>query len=403
MSVEELLRQGREYEAEGNLSGAEQSYREAHERGDADAAMYLGLLLQRRGENRGAIDAFLRAEARGHPEAGSSLGNLLSDNGDIEGAKAAYERSIAAGSTDAVLNLGLALAQAGAFDEALPHLRVADERGDATASWAIGKVLEDRDDLVGAAAAYRRGAEAGNAEAAYGLGSALEKSGDREGARAAFRQAQALGHEGARHILDLIDTEQVGHVPDESATRWCQQYVAACGEALAAANVCLEHANRAVGARNMAAKRPQAEASIQSFTTLAEAEEQQFASTYRTFAEACTAARDAAQQFLATQSDRHEADRFLASSVDEAVLENVATTGVLLGASLGPTPAAFLRGIDEANAFMEDPSHTFVVYSPGGEAEPEERPCPACAKTIKSADVFCRYCGAAAQAQPNVR
>ncbi len=100
-------------------------------------------------------------------------------------------------------------------------------------------------------------ADGGNAHAAYGLGSVLEKLGDRGGARAAFQRAHDLGHEGASKILETMDIEVTAHASAGTAAKWAQLYVAACGEVFAAANACLEVTNRAIGARNLAAKRPQ--------------------------------------------------------------------------------------------------------------------------------------------------
>jgi tetratricopeptide (TPR) repeat protein len=401
MAVEELLRRGGECEAAGDLAGAEQAYREADELHDAEGAILLGQVLRRRGDLPSASDAFQRAEARGHPEAGSCLGNLLADTGDIEGAKAAYERSIAAGSTDAVLNLGLMLAEQGAVDEALVHLRVAEENGEAVASWAIGKLLEDRGDLQGAVPAYRRGADGGNAQAAYGLGMVLEKLGDHEGARAAFQRAHDLGHEGASKILETMDIEVTAHVSAETAARWAQLYVAACGEVLAAANACLEVTNDAVGARNMAAKRPQHEISIDTFTKRAEQAEREFVPLYGSFEAACGSARDAAAQLLGAQSDPILSEVLLASTVEEQVLDNVATVKGLLGATFGPSPAAFLQGIEQANGLMQNPPDEGNIYRPPVAAQSDERTCPWCAETIKAAAVICRFCNRDVQVQPN--
>jgi tetratricopeptide (TPR) repeat protein len=323
---------------------------------------------------------------------------MLWENGDVEGAKAAFERSIGAGSAAAMLNLGLMLAQEGAVDEALPRLHAAEERGLAEASWAIGKVLEGREDLQGAATAYRRGADAGIADAACGLGSVLEKLGDREGARAAFQRAQDLGHEGASKILEMMDIEVTAHA---SAAKWVQLYVAACGEVLAAGNACLEVANRAVGAREVAARRPQAEVSIQTFTRHAEEAERNFAPLYSTFEAACSAARDTAAQLLAAQLDPLVSEILLASTVEEGVLDNVATVKGLLGANYGPSPAAFLQGIDEANGLMQNPPDEGNIYLPRVAAQSDERTCPWCAETIKAAAVICRFCSRDVQGQPN--
>jgi tetratricopeptide (TPR) repeat protein len=163
LPVEDLLRSGRECDAARDPEGAEAAYREADELHDAEGAILVRLMLQRRGDPRGAAEAFERSEARGEPEAASCLGNLLWMKTTSIARKAAYERSAAAGSTDAECNLGLLLLQQGAVDEALPYLRTAEDAGLPEGSWGIGKLLEDRQDFQGAATAYRRGADGGHA------------------------------------------------------------------------------------------------------------------------------------------------------------------------------------------------------------------------------------------------
>jgi tetratricopeptide (TPR) repeat protein len=402
MSVKELLRRGGECEAAGDLEGAEAAYRDADDLHDAEGAILLGLVLKRRGELRDAADAFQRAEARGHPEAGSCLGNLLDDNGDVEGAKAAYERSIAAGSTDAVLNLGLMLAQQGAVDDALRYLHATEETDSATASWAIGKLLEGREDFQGAATAYRRSADAGNAHAAYGLGSVLEKLGDHEGARAALQRAHDLGHDGAGKVLESMDIEANARASVETAAKWAQLYVAACGEVLTAVNACLEVANQAVGARNMAAMRPQHEISIQHFTTYAEEAERNFGPVYGTFAETCVAARDTAAQLLAADPDTAELVLAMSVGENQQVLDNVATVKAILSVNYGPSPAAFVQGVQNSNELMQSAGpDAGNIYRPRVAAQSDERTCPWCAETIKAAAVICRFCGRDVQVQAN--
>jgi Flp pilus assembly protein TadD len=396
MTAADAVKRGLECAAAGDAVGAEAAYREADQLDDAQGAILLGLTLKRRGEANGAMGAFQRAEARGHPEAGSSLGNLLDECGDVDGARAAYERSIAAGSADALLNLGLMLAQRGEQDEALTYLRRAQDNGDEVASWAIGKLLEEREDWAGAADAYRRGANGGNAYAAFGLGVVLWKMGDREGSRSAFHRAQDLGHEGAKQALEGFENEDIqatAKAAAEAGAKWARLYAAACEEVLATVNACLEVANLAVGARNMANRRPQHEGSIRMVTKHAEKFEREFTPLYEQFEEACASARESAAQLLATYPGHPEyAELLLSGTVDDSVLNTVATVKALLEATWGPTPAAFVEAVGEANEIMQQEDEE-NIYRPAAAASSDERICPWCAETIKTAAVICRYCG----------
>jgi TPR repeat protein len=408
--TEELLHRGRQCESAGDLAGAEAAYREADESLDAEAAILLGLLLKRRGDLANASDAFARAETRGHPEAASSLGNLLWDNGDLGAAKLAFERSIAMGSADAVLNLGLLLAQEGSVDEALLHLRAAEANGSSEASWAVGRLLEGQDDLRGAADAYRRAADAGEPNAAFGLGSVLMKSNDREGARAAFQRAHDLGHDGAAQVLQMLDeeadaapsTREAGQSEREALARWAQLYATACQEVLGSFNACLEVANQAIGARNMAAKRPQHEISIQSFANMAEKKEREFVPLYGAFEEACTNARDLAANFVGAVATKDDAEFALMDTVGESVADNVALAKAVLSADYRSTPAGFLDGLEQTNALIQGPPLDGNIYTPATSGASGERTCPWCAETIKAAAVICRFCGRDVQSQPNV-
>jgi tetratricopeptide (TPR) repeat protein len=147
-------------EQQRDLANPEAAYRPADERGDANGAFNLAVLLEERGDLAGAEAAYHRADERDHAAAAANLGVLLEDQGDLAGAEAAFRR--------------------------------ADERGDANGAFNLGVLLEEQRDLAGAEAAYHRAGEHGNAKVA-------------QMARAALRDlgggvlTSVSGHNGAAH------------------------------------------------------------------------------------------------------------------------------------------------------------------------------------------------------------
>lgn len=184
----------------------------------------------------------------------------------------------------------------------------------------------------------------------------------------------------------------------ETAVKWAHLYATSCREALAAANACLDIANRAVGARNVANQRPQHEISIRAFMEKAEQAEEEFIPLFRAFVEACASTRDTADSFLSAQTE-HDPELVLGLNVDSDVLDEVATMKAILRVDFGSTPASFVEGIEKANAIMKDPfPEPGNIYAP---PPPTERACPWCAETIKAEAVICRYCGRDVQAAPS--
>jgi hypothetical protein len=193
-------------------------------------------------------------------------------------------------------------------------------------------------------------------------------------------------------------SDATGAPAGEDAVKRAQLYAASCQEALAAANACLDVANTAVGARNMANQRPQAEISIQTFTRRAEQADDEFIPLYRTFVEACSKSRDAAASLLSAQAE-DDPEIVLALNVQPDVLNEVATAKAMLLANFGSTPAGFLEGIEEVNRILKEPfPEPGNIYAPPA---PTERTCPWCAETIKVEAIICRFCGRDVEAQPS--
>ncbi len=191
----------------------------------------------------------------------------------------------------------------------------------------------------------------------------------------------------------------------QTADTWAQVYVAACGDVLTTANACLEVANTAVGARRQIAEHqndglPGTPIAIRNFTNYAEKAEQEFTPLYRAFAEACTTARDRAASFLAAETEPNP-ETVLMLNLGEDVLGNLATAKAILRASYGPTPSAFIQGVQESNELMPNIADDGNIYTPPATAQSDERTCPWCAETIKAAAVICRFCNRDVQVQPN--
>jgi TPR repeat protein len=126
---------------------------------DGTAAFNLGGQLAEQGDLSGAEEAFRRAAERGHTTAASNLGVLLERRGDLSGAEEAYRRADEGGDSNAAFNLGGLFAERGDLEAAEDAFRRADERGDANAAFNLGVLLQQRNDGEGAEAAYRRAAE----------------------------------------------------------------------------------------------------------------------------------------------------------------------------------------------------------------------------------------------------
>ena len=211
-------------------SNQQSMWRAADERGSADGAYAVGVLLAQQGDAEGARQAWERADERGSPDAAYVIGVQLADHdwpaaqaawrraddrgsasgafmmaelaeqcGDAEGARAGWARARhraetadAAGSADAALVVGgLALREADSA-RAQSAWERADDRGSGWGALLHCLSLCERGDLSAAEQAAGRGERRGNPVAAYNHGVLLSEDGKYARARRAWRRAAVM-------------------------------------------------------------------------------------------------------------------------------------------------------------------------------------------------------------------
>ena len=451
----------------GDIEGAKAAYQRSIDAGGNLARLNLGLTLAQQGATDEALPHLRVADENGEPAASWAIGKILEDRGDLQGAIPAYTRGADGGIAPAAFGLGVILEKLGDRKGARAAMQRASELGhegadkivammdfEAEAASRIAPLGPGEERLL--QTVHRADGNRNDIYLAHRRPSDPETMGTNEPINfVAIIRATDDPHDGSpayawqhgpteisvyravaeasvnagvlpgntatnapdlQWFVDRIREERGPAVsPTEAANKWAGLYVAACGEVLTAANACLEVTNQAIGARNMAAKRPQHEISIRHFAQAAEEAEREFAPLYQAFEDACTGARNAASELLATKSDPLFAEMLVATAFEQDVLDRVATAKGILGTSFGPTPAAFLEGVNQANALMQNPPDEGNIYRPpankpasgivlpdaASAAQSDERVCPWCAETIKAAAVICRFCGRDVDMQAN--
>jgi Tfp pilus assembly protein PilF len=173
----------------------------------AEAAVRLGDLLGKLGDQADARWAYERAVDSGHeehaPMAAYLLGLHLEIEGDHAGAYRAYRVAALAPATpfgpQAAMNLGNLAFRNGERRLAEEGWRLAAESDHPehapAGAFNLGGLLQEAGDLDGARRAYEQAAASGrelsSSRAAFKLGCLLERLGDEEGAMAAFQQARS--------------------------------------------------------------------------------------------------------------------------------------------------------------------------------------------------------------------
>ncbi|WP_406378579.1 tetratricopeptide repeat protein [Streptomyces sp. NBC_01618] len=221
----EVIRRAASLARAGDLPGAAEIYRSAAEAGSGRAAYLLGRLTQDRGDPDGAVRWYEKAAARRVHASYNNLGMLALLHGDLDAAERWYRRAMDVGDWVAAVGLGIVMEKrgdevgaeelwrlAGRNVPAAHHnlavlyqrqgrLREADElftraaeAGNAQAAVHVGFRCHEAGDQDGAERWWRTAADAGDAEGAFHLGLLLVREGRaREGERLWERTAERLG------------------------------------------------------------------------------------------------------------------------------------------------------------------------------------------------------------------
>lgn len=187
-----------------------------------------------------------------------------------------------------------------------------------------------------------------------------------------------------------------------SAEEGARAYAAACAVVVSTATPCIEVAQRAINARKLAQQGH--EISRENFRHMAAEQEAQFTPLYKAFEEACAAARNVAAAFRAVPST-DDVELVLHNTLDDETYAMTETAGHLLRGTFRPTSAGFWEGMEPASEAMHADIYYFGddgfighVYAP---PISDERACPWCAETIKSAAKICRFCNRDVEAPTN--
>ena len=162
--LESLLTRGLSYHQVGDLTSAEQIYREALRRSPthAPASHYLGVVAHQRGEHAEAerlITHSLQQDPN-QPFAHNNLGEVFRAQEFWEQARRCYERALelAPEYAEATSNVGICLLELGATDEAIERFEraLSIQPGFAEALLNLGNAYRVRPDLDAAARSYRQ-------------------------------------------------------------------------------------------------------------------------------------------------------------------------------------------------------------------------------------------------------
>ena len=180
---------------------------------DADSLFARGLERSRAGDGAGAAELFRQASDRGHAQAAYALGLLLHERRQFAEAETQYRRAVVA--TAPVVNaqlavqLGTVLAMQGKLDEAEELLRQAVAGGITEAINNVGLVRWQRGDTAQAETLFRQAAATGDNKAMFNLGRLLKHLDRLDEAELALRQAEAAGNsEAATELRQLVATQQ---------------------------------------------------------------------------------------------------------------------------------------------------------------------------------------------------
>jgi tetratricopeptide (TPR) repeat protein len=198
---------------QGDVAGAEANYREAADRGELAAGHNLGLLLYDLGRLDEAIALWRTTVAIGETEH-RLLANALADAGDVEAAEELFRAGAEKGDAEALVDLGALLQDESRLDEAETVLREAITAGGLEAYAFLASVLRLEERIEEAEAVLREGAERQVATAETQLANHLSDLDPQSAeAEALYRRAAEHGDEEAYNNLGVLLWDQ-GRIDD---------------------------------------------------------------------------------------------------------------------------------------------------------------------------------------------
>jgi hypothetical protein len=199
---------------------------------------------------------------------------------------------------------------------------------------------------------------------------------------------------------DGVSSEAALRADEPRHIQQLRRYAEAIGLTMKSFEETLKIANRAVGARRQSQERPQHEISIKHFQDYADEADAEFVPLLKDFLRQMELTRVAAAEVLSGRPEGiGDPEMLFMVMVEDETYRAAGVIRHALDVDFGTTPQQFLDGLEATNAKVRadiygygEPGFIGVIHAPPVAAISDERPCPWCAETIKTAAVICRFC-----------